>query len=255
MLEQFLVSQVFTFFLIFTRIGSGLMVMPGFGETYISPRIRLNLALVISLLLTPVLGKTMPALPTSALSLAILVTAEVIVGLFIGGICRILISATHVAGTIFSYQSGLSSAVLYDVSQSSQGSLMGNFFGLITVVLLFATGMHGFMLRGITESYVVFSPGHFPPIGAFTESAIRIMSDTFIVAVEISTPMIVIGTLLFLGAGVLTRLMPSLQIFFLITSPQILVNFFALIAAFSAMMLWYMEFFRDKLTLFLGYLN
>lgn len=255
MLEQFLVAQVFSFFLIFCRIGAGLMVMPGYGETYISPRIRLNFALVVSLVLTPVLSKSLPALPASPLALTILIFAEVLVGLFIGGICRILISATHVAGTIFSFQSGLSSAVLYDVSQSSQGSLMGNFFGLITVVLLFATGMHAYMLRGIAESYVVFAPGNFPPIQDFAEAATRIAADTFMVAVEISTPVIVIGTLLFLGAGILARLMPSLQIFFLITSPQIIINFFALIAAFSAMMLWYMEFFRDKLSHFLGYLK
>lgn len=231
------------------------MVLPGFGETYISPRIRLNLALLITLVLTPVLGKTLPALPASAIALALLVSAEIIVGLFIGGICRIIISATHMAGTIFSYQSGLSSAVIYDVTQSTQGSLMGNFFGMITVVLLFSTGMHAYMLRGIAESYSVFIPGHFPPIQDFTEAASRILSDTFIVAVEISTPMLVIGTLLFLGAGILSRLMPSLQIFFLITPPQILINFFALLAAFSAMMLWYMEFFRDKLSFFLGYLK
>lgn len=255
MLEQLLVSQVFSFFLIFCRIGSGLMVLPGFGETYVSPRIRLSLALLISLVLTPLLMKTLPPLPPSSISLALLVTSEVIVGLFIGGICRIMISATHVAGTIFSYQSGLSSAVIYDVTQSTQGSLMGNFFGMVTLVLLFETGMHGFMLRGITESYTVFAPGHFPPMHDFTEAATRILSDTFNVAVEISTPMIVVGTLLFLGAGILARLMPSLQVFFLITSPQILINFFALIAVFSAMMLWYIDFFRDKLTLFLGYLK
>lgn len=255
MLEQFLVAQVFGFILIFARIGSGLMVMPGFGETYISRRIRLMLALAISLLLTPLLGKTMPALPASPIALVILVVAEVLVGLFIGGICRILISATHVAGTIFSFQSGLSSAVIYDVSQSSQGSAMGNFFGLVTVLLLFATGMHSFMLRGITESYTVFAPGQFPPVADFAEAAIRIASDTFMVAIEISTPVIVVGTLLFLGAGILSRLMPTLQVFFLMTPPQIFINFSVLIAVFSAMMLWYMDFFREKLMLFLGYLN
>lgn len=255
MLEAFLVSQIFNFILIFCRIGAGLMVLPGFGETYVSPRIRLMLALMISLLLTPVLGPSLPPLPTSAITLTLLVMCEIVIGLFIGGICRIMISVTHVAGTVFSYQSGLSSAVIYDVTQSTQGSLMGNFFGLITMVLLFDTGLHGFMLRGITESYGVFTPGHLPPIHDFTEAAARLLSDSFIVAIEITMPMIVVGTLLFLGAGILSRLMPSLQIFFLITSPQIAVNFFALIAAFSAMMLWYMDFFRDKLTIYLGYLK
>lgn len=255
MLESFLVAHIFHFLLIFCRIGSGLMVMPGFGETYVSARIRLNLGLMIALVLTPVLHPNLPPLPQSPIALVLLIVSESIVGLFIGGICRILISATHIAGSIFSYQSGMSSAVLYDVTQSTQGSLVGNFFGLITAVLLFETGLHVFMLRGVAESYSVFLPGHFPPIHDFTQAAMRITSDTFIVAVEISAPVIVVGTLLFLGGGILSRLMPSLQIFFLITAPQLIISFFALIAAFSAMMLWYMDFFRDKMIFFLGYLR
>jgi len=255
MLEHFLVSQVFVFFLIFCRIGSGIMLLPGFGESYVSQRVRLVLALMITLLLTPVLGKTFPPMPSSSLALALLVIIEIITGIFIGSICNILISVTHIAGMIFSFQSGISSAVIFDATQNSQGSLVGNFFGLATIVLLFITDLHHMMLRGITQSYSVFIPGHFLPLQDAVNTVVRLTSETFIMAVQISAPFIVIGTLLFLGAGVISRLMPTVQVFFIITAPQLLVSFFILVTTFSAMMLWYMEFYKDKLTEVLGYLK
>jgi flagellar biosynthetic protein FliR len=255
MIEQYLVTQIFTFILIFTRIGAGIMVLPGFGESYVPQRIRLSFALIISLILTPFLEHIMPRVPVSGFAFFILITAEFLTGLFIGTICNILISVTHIAGMIFSFQSGLSSAVLYDVTQSSQGSLIGNFLGLMVIVLIFSTGMDTVMLRGVTESYTVFVPGQFPPLHDFVETATRLVSDTFIMSIQITTPFIIAGTLLFLGGGVISRLMPTVQVFFLITAPQLIINFIVLTGAFSAMLLWYMDFFREHLTHFTGYLH
>jgi len=255
MLEHFLVSQIFTFFLILCRIGPGVLILPGFGEAYVPPRIRLSFSLLLSLMLVPVLGKTMPVMPSSFVALAVLVATEILIGIFIGSLCNILISVTHIGGMIFSYQSGISSAVIYDITQSSQGSIVGNLLGLTTLVLLFSTNLHHLMLRGITQSYVVFVPGQFPPIHDYVEAIARIVSDSFIMAVQISTPIIIITTLLFLGAGILSRLMPTVQIFFLIIPPQLLIGFFILTTTFSAMMLWYITFYKDKMLSFMGYLH
>jgi flagellar biosynthetic protein FliR len=255
MLESFLVSQVFALFLIFCRVGSGIMILPAFGETYVRPQFRLAIALMISLLLVPLLSKSMPPLPTSVLALMLLIGSEILTGLFIGSICTILISATHVAGMVFSFQSGMSSAVIFDASQSSQGSLVGNLMGLLALVLIFTMDLHHLMLRGITESYLVFTPGKWPPVHDFVETAVRTLSDTFTIAAQIATPLIVVGTLLFLGAGVLGRLMPTMQIFFVITAPQMMLSFFVLITAFSGIMLWYMEFYREKLIMIFSYVK
>lgn len=229
--------------------------MPGFGESYVSPRIRLVFALSLSLVLTPLLSKTMPHMPSSPLALALLVAAEILTGLFIGAVCNIILSATHVAGMIFSFQSGLSSAVIYDVTQASQGSLVGSFMGLTVLVLVFSTDLHFLMLRGVTESYSVFVPGHVPPLNDFVEVVAKLVSETFIISVQIAAPLIVAGTLLFLGAGILTRLMPAMQVFFILMPAQILLNFFILMTTFSAMMLWFLEFYRAKLSHLLGYLQ
>jgi flagellar biosynthetic protein FliR len=255
MLAHFLISQIFSFFLIFCRLGSALMVLPGFGETYVSANIRLCFALFVSLVLMPALGPAMPPFPQSNLLLFLIIANEILIGVFIATVCKIIIAVTHVAGAIFSVQSGISSAVIFDVNQSSQGTLIGNFFGIITIVLLFATDLHYLMLRGITESYAVFPVGRLPPLGDFAKTIAHTVSDTFAIAAQISAPILIIGTLLFLGAGVISRLMPSIQVFFVLTAPQLLVGFFIFITTFSAIMLAYMEFYKDRIMAIMGYLK
>lgn len=231
------------------------MVMPGFGESYVSARVRVIFALMITLLLLPLLAKTLPALPDSIFILLLLMLEEILIGLFIGSICQILISATHIAGMIISLQAGISSAVVYDPNQSSQGSIIGNLMGILVVVLLFATDLDHLMLRGITESYSVFRPGKFPPLNQMVETVTHLVSDTFTMAVKISAPLIIIGTLLFLAAGIVGRLMPTLQVFAVLTSPQLLIGFFVLITSFSGIMLFYMEFYKDQMLGIMAYLK
>jgi len=255
MLEHFIVSQVFAFLLIFCRIGSGLMLLPGFGENYVPPMVKLGFALMITLVLLPVLGSAMPPFPSSPLTLFLLVAGEMLIGIFIGNVCQILISVTHVAGAIFSVQSGIASAVVFDANQNSQGSLIGNFFGILTIVLLFVTDLHYMMLRGVTESYAIFPPGKFPPVHDFVGTIAHTASDSFTMAVQISAPVIIVGTLLFLGAGIISRLMPTIQVFFVLTAPQLLIGFFVFITSFSAITLFYMEFYKDRIMSIMGYLK
>lgn len=255
MLAHFLTSQIFIFLMILCRIGSGIMFMPGFGETYVPVTVRLVFAMMIALVLMPFLGTLMPPMPSSAILLALMVTGEILIGVFIGSICQILIGAMHVAGSIFSVQAGISSAVVFDSSQNTQGSLVGNFFGIAAIALIFTTDLHYLMLRGVTESYTVFAPGKFPPLNDFAGSIAHTVSDVFTIAVQISSPVIVTGTLLFLGAGIISRLMPTIQVFFVITAPQLLLGIFILATTFSAVMLYYMEFYKDKLLSIMGYLK
>lgn len=251
MLSDWTVITLFHFFLVFTRMGAALMVLPGFGEVYISSRARLMLALTVSAVMAPVLKPLLPPMPADILGLGMALLAEAIVGLFIGAVGRMLQSILHVAGMIIAFQSSLASALLFDANQGSQGSVMGNFMTLIGVTLLFATGMHHMMLTGIAESYMVFEPGAFPPTGDMADMAAQVVSDGFVVAVKISAPLIVMGLLLYLGAGILGRLMPNMQVFFVLVPVQLYESFVIFLLTLSAGMLWYIDHFEEVMRTFL----
>ena len=251
MFEQITTLAIFHFFVIFSRIGTALMVFPGFGEIYVSARARLVTALMISFVMVPVLEPTLPALPGGVLPMFLVILPEIMVGLFIGGITRMLQAILHIAGMIVAFQSSLASALLFDANQGSQGSGIGNFMTLIGLTLLFVTDLHHLMLIAVADSYVLFPSGGFPPVSDMAEMASRTLSGGFLVAVKMSAPLIVTGLLLYLGAGILGRLMPNMQVFFVLIPLQAYVSFIILGLMLSAGMMWYIEHFEEVIQTFL----
>ena len=118
MLDQLLPANIFAAFLVFARLGSALMLLPGFGEVYVAPRLRLVLALGLTLLATPAVAATLPPLPGEPIGLLLLLGGEIAVGLFLGSVARILLAALEVAGSVVSVQLGLSAALSSDLTFS-----------------------------------------------------------------------------------------------------------------------------------------
>lgn len=251
LLEQFLVTELFAFLLIFARVGAGLMIMPGIGESYISPRIRLLLALTVSLILQPVFSYLIPAIPGSPLTLGLLLIAEILIGLFIGFISRLLVSTLHVAGTIIAYQSSLALAAFFDATQNAQSTVIGNFLTISAVLLFFALDIHHLMLLGLADSYSLFPPGDYAPPEDMALYLMRTMSQVFQIAVQLSAPHMVFALVFYLGSGVLSRLMPNMQVFFVLMPPQIVMGFFILMAMLQSIMLNYAQFVEESLVAFL----
>jgi flagellar biosynthetic protein FliR len=251
-LSQFLVSELFGFLLVFCRLGSAMMLLPGFGELYVAVRARLFMAFMFSLVLSPVLH--LPPPPDSVVGLVTLLLAEIAVGVFIGGLSRMIISAVNIAGMIIAYEPSLASALTVDMTQNqgAQDTSLGNFLSVTAVVLMFSMNLHHMMLRGLADSYTLFLPGQFPLVADFANHAAHTMSGIFLMGVQMASPHIVIGLILYLGAGIISRLIPNIQIFFVLMAPQLLLSFFVLMVAFSAIMMWYMDYFKNTLATFLA---
>jgi len=251
MLSHFLTSQLFAFLLVFCRLGSAIMLLPGFGEAYVAMRIRLFLALMFSVVVAPTIH--LPPVPANTFTLIQLLSAEILIGLFIGGVSRMLIATVHIAGTIIAYESSLSSALTQNITSfQGQDSSLGNLLSMTAVVLMFVTDLHHVMLKGLVDSYTLFLPGQMPLMGDIAQHATQTVSGIFQMAMQMAAPNIAVGLMLYLGAGILARLMPNMQIFFILMAPQLLISFFILMVSFSAIMLWYLDYFRTTLTGFLA---
>ena len=207
-------DQVWAGGLIFARIGAIILTLPGIGETYVPPRIRLSLALVISLCLWPVIGGALPALPDSLGATVGWVIREVITGLMIGSILRIFTSALSTAGEIVSLQTTLSFAQTANPLMGGQNTTIAAFLMLFGTVLVFATNTHHLFIAGLVGSYELIAPAR-PLIAAdFAELAIRTVGDSFMLGVQLSAPVIVFALIFNLAAGLVGRVMPAFQIFF-----------------------------------------
>jgi flagellar biosynthetic protein FliR len=252
LLEFFLLSQVTSFLFIFVRVGSALMLMPGFGDSYVSPRFRLLLALAISVVLTPLLGEHVPPLPGSVLSLGLLIISEVLIGGFLGMIARTLLSAVHVAGTLIAYQSSLAMSAIFDPVTGSQTAVMSNFLTITAVTVMFALNLHHLMIATVVESYLLLPPGQYPMIEDMTQYHLRLLAECFALGVMLAAPHIVFSIVYYLMGGLMARLMPNFQTFYVMMAPQIIIAFIILLAVLGIMMEVFAGFSEDQLLRFSG---
>jgi flagellar biosynthetic protein FliR len=228
-------ALVFAAGLVFARLGAILMLMPGFGEPSIPVRIRLSFALLIALVMGPLIAPSLPAMPDRPLPMAGMVISEMIIGLMIGAVGRLFMSTAAVAGQVIGQQSGLAMAQNFDPSQGQQGALIATFLNLTFMVLLFATNTHHMLLQTAAHSYMVFPAGDFPATAETAQWATQAFADAFRLGIQLAAPLIVFGLVFYMAMGILARMMPQLQIFFIAMPANIMVGLFILIISLGAM--------------------
>lgn len=252
MLGLALPEQVFAFLLVFARIGAMIMLFPALGETAIPARVRLSLALVLSAVVLALVGGTLPGMPVSPMALFFLLFGEIIIGLFIGGSARLLMSALHVAGTIIAYHTGLAAAQAFDPAQGTQSAIFSTFLTLLGTMVIFATDLHYLMIAAMHDSYLIFTPGRIPSSEDFATLAVNTVATSFRLGLQMGAPFIVYGLVFNIGLGIVARLMPQLQVFFIAMPLNIILGFVILMFVIGVMMSWFLRHVEDAMTPFLS---
>jgi flagellar biosynthetic protein FliR len=231
-----LIPEIATaFMLTFARVGTLVMLMPGLGEQMIPTRARLSLALLLTLVLFPLTRTLLPAGGTPASVIGVLI-GEIAVGLVLGVSVRMVVGALQTGGNIVAQQLGLAFAMSVDPAMGGQQASIGNFLTLLGITLIFAADLHHLALVAIRDSYEFLPPAGVPAVGDSATLALKAVTRGFALAVQIAAPFIVFGMLFNLGLGVLSRLMPQLQVFFLAMPATILLGMLVLLAVVGVMM-------------------
>ncbi len=242
--------------LIFARLGTAMMLLPGFGELYVPQRYRLLLALMMAGLLMPVIAPVLPPLPASPSQLAVLVLGEVVIGAFIGTVARILVATLETAGMMISLQMGLSAATMFNPLGDQQSSpLPAAFLGVLGVVLIFLnTDLDHLLLRAAVESYGILHAGG---IAAARRSqrhhhAARRPASFSRWRSEISAPFLVLGIVFFAALGVVARMVPQLQVLFIAQPLQIMGGLLVFAVVLVVGMRWFLEAFVQQMGFLVG---
>ncbi len=251
MLEELLTLNLFGFFLIFTRVGTALALMPGFSAGFVPVRIRLGSALAISFLMAPMLISDLPVRPPTIAAMGILIVGEFLVGLFFGVLARILVGALQTAGTIISYMSSMANAMIQDPIADQQSSTVASFLLIMATVLIFTADMHHVMLLAVADSYTLIVPGANLPMGDIVEVIARRVADSFALGLRLSVPFVIIALTYYVGLGLLGRLMPQLQVFFFGLPFQIGLQIWVLAITITGIMLVFLQKFEESFESFI----
>jgi flagellar biosynthesis protein FliR len=233
---SFLPALGAVFLLVFARTGAMLMLLPGLGEQNISARLRLTIALVLAAVLLP-LHRNAYQIDTSAIGPDIvLLIEEILIGATLGITARLTISALEVAGSVIAQQLGLGFVTMVDPTQGQQGVLIGTFLTMLGITLFFATDMHYLVIAALNDSYTLFEPGDLPSVGDAAALVTKTVSGAFRIGIQLSAPFLAFGLLFNVGLGVLSRLMPQMQVFFVALPLSIMIGLLFLLLVLGMMM-------------------
>lgn len=237
-------GELAAYAIVFCRLGAAMMFLPGFGDSAVNTRSRLVMALAITFAMGGVFGDGSHLTGGFWTGISVVIS-EIIIGLFIGLAGRLTITALQSAGSIIAAQISLSNALSTDLVSAQQGSLPANFLTIVGVMLIFATDLHHRLLAGVARSYETFPVASAPQMDGFAEAVATIVSEGFSIALALSAPFILVGITVSLGMGLLARLMPQVQVFFIIMPLQITVGLGLLALTLSAGMQWYLHRFIE----------
>jgi flagellar biosynthetic protein FliR len=233
---SFLPALAAAFLLTFARVGTMVMLLPGVGEMTVPTRVRLGIALVLTAILLPAHQKAYTIDLNALGPVLVLVFQELVIGAVLGLTARLAVSALQVTGSVVAQQLGLGFVTAVDPTQNQQGLLVGNFLSLLGVALVFATDMHHLVIAAMNDSYKIFQPGELPLLGDAAQHITKVIATAFRIGIQLSAPFLVFGLLFNLGLGVLSRLMPQMQVFFIGLPLSILLGLLLLVVVMGAMM-------------------
>ena len=248
LLPEFAVALI----LVYARVGTLMMLMPGIGEQLIVARVRLILGFATTLVLIPVVRPLVAVSPSDLPLLIRTLLVELLIGGMIGISARLALSALQTAGIIVANQLALSYAQSLDPTlPGQQGTTLANFMTLLGVTLIFQLDLHHMALAAIFDSYKMFLPGTLPPTSDALTLVTDIIVSAFKLGVQISAPFLVFGLVFNAGLGILARMMPALQVFNVAQPATILIGTIIFISIMGTMMNTFLRYMESVLAQFL----
>ena len=232
-----------TFMLVFARVGAMVMLLPGLGESNIPVRIKLAIALLLTLIIVPLHRADYHVNMDALSALLVMFVYEILIGIVLGATARVALAALQVAGAVIAQQLGLGFVTSVDPTQGQQGVVIGNFLTMLGITMLFATDSHHLIIAALNDSYSIFSPGEVMPSGDVAALATRAFAAAFKIGMQLSAPFLVFGLVFNIGLGVLARLMPQMQVYFVGVPLSILAGFLIFAVVLTAMMGSFLDYF------------
>lgn len=209
-------GSLLALFAAFCRIGGCFMVLPGLSSARVSVRIRLFVAVSVSMAILPLMWEPIyAATRVSNGSYIMLIGSEIFVGVTLGLIARFITLGLQFAGAALSASIGFNAAPSGAILQNEAQGAITNLITFSAIVLLFIADFHHLIIETLVKSY------QFMPIGEGfkTRMALVTLTDTlgatFMLMLRLASPFIVYGLIFNLAIGMVNKLAPQIPIYFI----------------------------------------
>jgi flagellar biosynthetic protein FliR len=237
LLQQVGEQHVISFFLVLARIGPLFVIAPLFSSKMIPIRARGVAAVALAVGMSPIALKD-ATVPTDALALAGLIGKEALVGFAFAFAISVLFAAVSIAGSFIDTLIGFSYGGLVDPVNGNQSAVLSQMYTLVGVMIFIAIGGDTWVIQGLAKTYDLVGLTDMPAVGALVGGAQHTFSTIFVSAVEIAAPVLIALIITDAGFGVVSRVMPQLNVFAVGFPAKILVGFLIVAASLPFVAGW-----------------
>lgn len=218
-LQQFPEGQIIAFALIFLRIIAFVVTWPVFGTSSVPVQVKVLFSLMLAIIVFPTVSFDKVDLIKIDNILIFLSIREIVVGLVLGFLMRMIFFAISISGELISLGLGLSSAQVFNPAIGSHGNVIDQFQTMIATLFFLAINGHHVFIGGMAES---FRLAPVAAIGLNTEvfsGIVPIMHQICITGLKIAAPILAAIFLTNVAMGILGRAVPQINV--LVTSMPI----------------------------------
>ena len=230
----------------FIRLLTVLTASPLFGDRAITWRLRIMLALTISVLAAP-LAETLVEVPKTFASFALITVVQVAWGALFGTIIHAMIGILSTVGQIIGLQMGLAMAIMNDPSNGISIPVLGRFLNLVALLLFMALDGHLLMVNIAVESLRTWPVGE-PIPDISLKYVITSFHWMLVAALSLALPAVIAMLLSSIAFGIMNRTAPSFNVFALGFPLTMLIGFLSLYIAAGGLPFHYGEYMSDVMS-------
>ncbi|MBL0848498.1 MAG: flagellar type III secretion system protein FliR [Candidatus Liberibacter ctenarytainae] len=209
---------IMSFFLIFCRIGSCIMLLPGFSAPYIPTQVRLIISMALSVILFPFFWDTI--YPHTFIDRAYylkLIIMELSLGGVYGFFMRVYTLGLQFLGNIISSSIGLNPPPGMSVVEATAETSFSSFIGVVGLLALWTTDFHHHIFYALVQSYKITPIGGQIDLNNILVSLTNILQETFTVMLRLSNPFLFFCIVFNFAIGLLNKLVPQIPVYFIST--------------------------------------
>ena len=211
---EFALTELWGFVFVLVRTAGILSALPIIGTRMVPMRIKAGLVIAVAMVFAPLVGSRVVPEILEPISLAVGLTAELIIGIVLGFATRLLMAAVEMAGSIMGLQLGFAVAVQLDPVNQVEVPVLGSFLTVLMTILYFVVDGHHLIIFALGSSFTLI-----PPFGAHLSASVvadgaMLMDDMFALALKLTLPIMASTFLVYLVLGIIGRVMPQMNILF-----------------------------------------
>lgn len=210
---------ILTMALLLCRIIPVLILSPIMGGETTPPDIKIGVGVTLGIVMYPAVADRVTLVPVTALAFIAVLFKEIFIGFTLSFIVSSIFEAARIAGTIVDTQAGAAQAQIHVPALAQQVTIMSSFKLMLAVTLFLTLNGHHIVIAAIADSLKVIPLDTFPRFGhglwALFDLVIKVFGEMFAVGLALAAPAMIAAFLSDLALGMINRVAPQLQVFFI----------------------------------------